>query len=258
MELRRWGTKVGLLAIVLHAPVGEARDERTLQASVQAQRAQADMQSLIDEVDDETRDMLEELRRLENGAQRLEAYNEELEAVVRRQEETLARREAALASAQATRETLPALTRDMVERLERWIEGDMPFLRDQRRARVESLETMLTAPGMDAAERLDRVLSAWRAELDYGREMDAWRGMLDGEREVDFLRLGRVGLYYLTPDGREGGVWRVERKAWQPLEETARSEVRDGLKMARDRRAPALLSLPVSRPLQEGEPEERS
>lgn len=250
---------VSLLALGLYPLAVGAEDERPLEASVEAQRAQADVQSRIDEVDDTTRAMLEELRRLEGEAQRLEAYNDELEAIVQRQDETLARRETALESAQATRETLPALTRGMVERLERWIETDMPFLRDQRRARVESLEAMLTAPEMDDAERLDRVLSAWRAELDYGREMDAWRGVLEEQREVDFLRLGRVGLYYLTPDGREGGVWRVDSQAWQPLDEAARGEMRDGLRMARDRRAPELLSLPVSRPLQEGnEEEERS
>ncbi|HSP59025.1 MAG TPA: DUF3450 domain-containing protein [Halomonas sp.] len=227
--------------------------------SIEAQLRQAEQQADIDAVDDQTRSMLQELRRLETDTWRIAAYNDELEPIIARQGETLSQRQAALESAQATRETLPALTRAMVKRLDRWIAADMPFLQDQRRARVASLETMLTDPDLDDGERLDRTLSAWRAELDYGREIDAWRGILDSKREVDFLRLGRVGLYYLTTDGREGGVWRVDEQGWQPLDDAARRELQKGLNMARDRRAPELLTLPVSQPLRDASrQEERS
>jgi hypothetical protein len=222
----------------------------------EAKQAQTELQARIDAADDESRQLLQELRRLETDTRRTAAYNAELEPIIARQEEMLSQRLAALESAQATRETLPALTRALVERLDRWIGSDMPFLQDQRRARVHSLETMLTDPELDDDERLDRTLSAWRAELDYGREIDAWRGMLDGEREVDFLRLGRIGLYYLSIDGREGGVWRVQEQDWQLLDDAARREVQKGLHMARDRRAPELLTLPVSQPLREASRQE--
>ena len=250
--MERFSTR-GLLALVtwLLLMPGAQAQETLIDESIEAQLRQAEQQADIDAVDDQTRSMLQELRRLENDTRRIAAYNAELEPIIARQGETLSQRQAALESAQATRETLPALTRAMVERLDRWIATDMPFLQDQRRARVASLETMLTDPELNDAERLDRTLSAWRAELDYGREMDAWRGMLDGEREVDFLRLGRIGLYYLTTDGREGGVWRVAEQAWQPLDDGARREVHKGLNMARDRRAPELLTLPVSQPLRD-------
>ncbi|SFU94893.1 DUF3450 domain-containing protein [Halomonas korlensis] len=243
----------GLLALVtwLLLMPGAQAQEALIDESIEAQLRQAEQQADIDAVDDQTRRMVQELRRLESDTRRIAAYNAELEPVVDRQAVTLSQRQAALESAQATRETLPALTRAMVERLDDWIAADMPFLQEQRRARVASLESMLSDPALDDAERLDRTLSAWRAELDYGREMDAWRGMLDGEHEVDFLRLGRVGLYFLATDGREGGVWRVAEQAWQPLDDAARRELQKGLNMARDRRAPELLTLPVSQPLRD-------
>ena len=125
----------------------------------------------------------------------------------------------------------------------------MPFLYDQRQARLASLDRMLDSGELSAADKLDRVLAAWRAELDYGREVDAWQGSLktqDASLEVDYLRLGRLGWYYLTPDGQQGGVWRSKEQTWQALDDEALGEVRKGLRIAREERAPAMLDLPLS------------
>ncbi|APE29718.1 hypothetical protein BOX17_01330 [Halomonas aestuarii] len=236
-----------LVALVTLCGAGYAQAQESLvDRSAEAQRRQAELQTRIDAADDETRRLIGDLRQARAEAQRVEAYNAELERVVARQAEALARRERALEGAATLHEELPPLLRGMVERLDHWIEADLPFLRDERRARVASLERVLSDPALSPAERLDRVLAAWRGELAYGRELDAWRGLLDGEREVDFLRLGRVGFYYLTPNGHEGGVWKVEEQAWQPLDKAARRSLADGLRIAREQRAPELLTLPVS------------
>ncbi|WP_227368543.1 DUF3450 domain-containing protein [Halomonas sp. M20] len=228
---------------------GAQAEATSRDASRQAPLSQAEQQAKIDAADDETHKLLTELRRLEGNTRRLTAYNDELEQVVTHQAGILEQRSEALESAKVIDESLPPLLRTLVQRLDGWIARDMPFLRQERSARVANLEQMLVDPDLDDAERLDRVLSAWRTELNYGREMGAWRGMLDEQREVDFLRLGRAGLYYLTPDGREGGVWDSSQDKWQPLSDDARQEVRNGLRIARDQRAPELLNLPVSHPV---------
>lgn len=220
----------------------------------QVQRAQAELQERIDAADDEARERLEELRRLERETRYLSARNDELAPRLERQEEGLARRETALATLAETREALPHLQISLVERLTQWIEQDLPFLVEERRGRVASLKAGLSDPALSESDRLERILAAWRAELAYGREMDAWRGYLNdesGRREVDFLRFGRVGLYYLTPDGRNGGVWQADEGRWVALNESERRELRHGLLIARDQRAPELLRLPVSQPLEE-------
>jgi hypothetical protein len=229
--------------------------DELLQEASKAQRAQAELQARIEAADDEVRQRLEELRRLERETRRLSTRNAELAPRLERQAETLERREAALATLDETREALPGLERRLVERLALWIARDLPFLTEERHARVASLQAGSGDPEASAAERLERILAAWRAELDYGREFDAWRGYLGNDeirREVEFLRLGRVGLYYLTPDGREGGVWRADEPGWVALDEAARREVRQGLRIARDQRAPELLHLPVSQALVAG------
>ncbi|MBE0488524.1 MAG: DUF3450 domain-containing protein [Halomonas sp.] len=220
-----------------------------LQEAGDAQRVQAELQARIEATDGEVRERLETLRRLERETRQLNAHNAALAPFLERQAETLDQREAAFARLAETREGLPELERSLVERLARWIERDLPFLGEERQARAASLQAGRGDPDASVEERLERILAAWRIELDYGRELDAWRGYLEdgeGRREVEFLRLGRVGLYYLTPDGREGKVWRAEEERWVALDEPTRREVRHGLRIARDQRTPELLRLPVS------------
>ena len=216
--------------------------------SIEAQREQAELQNKIDSADEATREALRELRAAEREADRLKAYNAELAPLVERQADSIAQREQALSTLSETREALPVLLRDMVDRLRQWVDEDLPFLQEERLARVEELENMLANAEMSASDKLDRLLAAWRTELDYGREMDAWRGQLVGteNREVDYLRLGRVGWYYVTPDGSEGGVWKRRDAQWQPLNDEQLAEVHKGLRIAREQRAPELLALPTS------------
>ncbi|MCE9663406.1 DUF3450 domain-containing protein [Halomonas sp. M5N1S17] len=237
------------LGLLVAAPVTLA--EALLEEAGSAQRSQAELQSHIDAADDEARAMLEELRELERAELRLVRENAELAPRLERQAEALDRREAALDTLADTREALPKLQERLVERLAQWVDNDMPFLSQERQARVASLRSH--ASELSTAERWERVVEAWRTELEYGRDIDAWRGYLgEGEsrREVDYLRLGRLGLYYLSPDGRAGGVWQADAGSWVALDEPQRREVRNGLRMARDRRAPELLTLPISQPLE--------
>lgn len=239
-------------AILWLSLAGSVSADPTLQQEArEAQLSQAELQARIDAADDESRVMLEELRTLERAERRLSRENVELAPRLERQAESLTRREEALETLEETRDALPELQRRLIDRLEQWVANDLPFLREERLARVKSLRGHAGEPSV--TEHWERAVEAWRTELEYGREVDAWRGYLgEGEarREVDYLRLGRVGFYYLTPDGRAGGVWQAETGSWVALDEAQRREVRNGLRIARDRRAPELLSVPLSQPLE--------
>lgn len=230
--------------------------EGLVEKSVEVQQNQAQLQQKIDAADDATREALRELRRVEREAQRLEAYNDELARQVDEQGKAVERRQRAVEQLANAEQRLPVLTRQLAARLERLVAADMPFLYDQRQARLASLNRMLDSGELSAADKLDRVLAAWRAELDYGREVDAWQGSLKTQGdslEVDYLRLGRLGWYYLTPDGQQGGVWRSKEQAWQALDDEALGEVRKGLRIAREERVPAMLDLPLSVTPQQGQ-----
>lgn len=90
-------------------------------------------------------------------------------------------------------------------------------------------------------------------ETEYGRTIEAYSGDLkrdDNNHTVDFLRLGRLGLYYLTLDESEAGYWNKREKRWQILDDRYRSAIRQGLRIARKQAAPDLLQLPMTAPEQ--------
>ncbi len=255
--------QAGLFSILVVSLTADAGANTALYDEVlDAQRTQAELQARIDGTDDKVRAKLDALRQAREELRRLDTYNAELVPQVESQAEMLDQRLAALKNLTKTREALPGLMRALVERLRLWVEADMPFLQQERLARGDSLEAMLADAELGRAEKLERVLAAWRSELDYGREFDAWRGELRASQEsvkrnVEFLRVGRVGWYYLTPDGSEGGVWKVERGRWQVLDSDGIAEVRKGLGIVREQRAPALLNLPLSQPVSQSVVEER-
>lgn len=268
--LTRSASAVGVFAVGLTLATSALAQSELEQEALAAQQAQAELQAKIDAADESVRERIEQLRQAEQTSRRLTTYNDALAPQVEELETTLAEREAGVSTLTETREALPGLLADMTERLGRWVEQDIPFLKEERLSRVAALESQLSSARLSNSEKLEHVLGAWRVELGYGRELDAWRGTLaktssgtetgsgevsDAEqagatREVDYLRLGRVGWYYLTPDGQQGAVWKAAEQQWQPLSAEQRDEVAKGLSIVRDQRAPELLNLPLSQPRQ--------
>jgi hypothetical protein len=87
--------------------------------------------------------------------------------------------------------------------------------------------------------------------MEYGRTIEAYRDEIvsNGEeaRMVDALRVGRVALMYQTLDGAETGYWDAVAGQWV-VDDSFRSSVRDGLRVAKQQAAPDLMIMPVRSP----------
>jgi len=250
----------GLLpALVLLAPLTAtalpAHAETLRDSAATHQETQRELQARIDAADDETRALLVRLREARQEAARLESYTAELTPLNADRAARIERQRTALENLEATRESLPGLLRQQVEELEDFIEQDLPFLKDERLARVQRLRDNLSNASLSNDERLDQLLNAWQQELSYGQGFDTWRaGLVGGEdTEVQYLRVGRVGLYYLTLDGQHGGAWQARNGSWQVLDDSGLEALRKGISMARDQQAPSLVTLPLSVPVEDVE-----
>ena len=218
---------------------------RAIEATRAATRDAAQSQDRVDQLDNQTRKMLDEYRAASWEAQQLTVYADQLESLVEAQEQekaSLQRQSEALERTE--QELLPMMLRT-VDYLEKFIELDLPFLMTERRERVTSLRKLMNDPAASHADRFRRILEALQIELDYGRHIGAERREVDG-RLVDVLRLGRIELYSLSADGREVARWDARAKRWSELPHRYASRVRQGLRMAREIIAPDLVSLPVS------------
>jgi hypothetical protein len=222
-----------------------------LDVLVQAHQAAAQSQARIDKLDDDMRRMRDEMRR---GVLQLESLKTDLPALERHASEQAARRsqlERELsAGVPGQIEVGPAL-QQMVAWLERFVQADAPFRLDQRRQRIAGLKTLLAKPDVPDADKLRAVLEVTQVELQYGRSVEAYTGQLrfgGKDQDVEFLRVGRVMLYYLQPEGARQGYWDRSARRWQPLPEEERERLGAALDMARGETPPELMELLLPAP----------
>lgn len=208
-------------------------------------------QQRIDTLDDESRALLEEFRGTRTELDNLQGYNTQMARMVSAQEQEVVELEAQLQEIEITkRRILPLMVR-MVEVLEQFIALDGPFLPRERRLRMEGLKELLDDPHVGLTEKYRRILEAYRVENAYAYNIEAYAGELTlggRTRTVDFLRLGRVGLYYLTFDQAEAGYWDPGAESWKPLDESYRQAIEQGIRVARKQAPPELIKLPVPAP----------
>jgi hypothetical protein len=137
---------------------------------------------------------------------------------------------------------------EMIANLRAFIDLDMPFSHNERRDRIERLETNMDRSDMTVSEKYRQIMEAYQIETSYGRNIEAYLGTLeiDGiDRKVDMLRVGRILLAYQTPDQSDTGFWDTTKQEWAPLDGSYRRAVRDAIRIARKQATPALLELPI-------------
>ena len=137
----------------------------------------------------------------------------------------------------------------MVSSLNSFIEGDVPFLLDERRNRMRNLEGIMENPNVSDAEKLRQVLQAYTIETDFGNTIERYTGKLNlngNDIQVNFLRIGRLSLSYQSDDGSLTGAWNPETKAFEALSAADyKAQIGFGLKVAGKEISPDLFIVPV-------------
>jgi hypothetical protein len=183
-------------------------------------------------------------------ADSLERYNKQLDSQVKSQETEMASIERQLTDIETTNREVQPLMQQMVDTLDQFVKLDVPFLLDERTARVQNLKDMMGRADVTISEKYRRILEAYQIELEYGRTLDAYSGRLGtgaDARTVEFVRLGRVSLMYRTLDGAEVGYWDADQKKWVP-DASYRDDIQQALRVARGQGAKELLTVPVPAP----------
>jgi len=237
------------LAAITAAQAAPDPLKSAIDTEVAANARAARVQQNIDSLADETQRMLDEYRLTLRRTESLKLYNQHVEGMLVSQQDEMASLRQQLQEVEITqREIVPLMLR-MIDSLEQFVTLDVPFLLEERQSRIANLKAMLDRADVTAAEKFRRVLEAYQVEGEYGRTIGTYTGRVEtgGQaRTVEFLRIGRIGLMYLSLDGREGGIWNNSERAWQPLTGEYRAAVAKGLRIASKQAAPDLLELPVA------------
>lgn len=174
-------------------------------------------------------------------------YNTQIEQQVRSQQAEIAALEQEIAQLDTTAVDVQPLLQRMFDDLVQFIGGDLPFMQDERSARVERLRELMARVDASTSEKFRRLIEAYQIEMEYGRTTSWYAGTLADGREAEFVRIGRVTLMYRTVDGTDTGYWDNQQKTWVADREDARA-IEDALGMAKEERAPDLVIIPVPAP----------
>lgn len=256
--MRRAGVAALAAFAVVTGALGQGAGSGTsaaVDATAQASQAAVAAQQQIDQLDDLTRALLERYRSSLWQAQQLNVYAQQVEPLLATQDRERSGLQQQLQLLAGGAPDLMPLMLRMVDSLKHFVALDLPFLAQERQERLDNLQRAMADPSVTQAEKCRRVLEAYRVEADYGRGFGAERMdiKVDGaSKVVDVLRVGRVALLYLTPDGGETGGWDAASKQWHAFPGSYRNAVREALRIARETAAPEILTLPVPVPAGSG------
>jgi regulator of replication initiation timing len=224
--------------------------DSSVQVEQQINEKSASSQTRVSNLARQSQDLLAEYRSVVRETQSLEIYNDNLERVVSDQQNEVQSINRQLAGLEATNRGVVPLMLEMIDALARIVEADTPFRIEERRARVERLQDMMDQAEVTASEKYRRVMEAYQGELEFGRTTEAYSDTLPTTGQtVDFLRVGRALLVYQTSDQSATGWFNPRTREFEELDDDRfRFEVRNGLAIARNEKAPNLVMLPVPAP----------
>jgi len=206
-------------------------------------------QKKINKLADKAQDLATEYRATLHKISSLKIYNTQLDKVIGSQKKEISSLNQQLKDIDITQKEIVPLILKMLDMLNTFIQLDTPFLVTERSNRIQALREIMDRADITVSEKYRRVIEAYQIEIEYGRTIEAYESHLPAsqtKRTVELLRVGRLGLFYLSLDGNEVGFWDKKSKNWVKLDNSFRRSVSDGIRIARKQAAPNLLLLPVN------------
>ena len=245
-----------LVALVLAGSIGfsvlaqeDQAVEKVVTEAGKINESAVQSQVKIDNIADQIDGKLQQFKALNKEIEGLNVYNSQLQKQIDNQIDEMAALNEAIDEVSVIERQITPLMINMIDGLEQFVQLDVPFLPEERNARIADLRSMMDRADVAPSEKFRRVMEAFQVEMDYGRTLEAYPGthiVAGVEREVEFLRLGRTALIYQTRDASSQGVWNKQTRQWEALDSSYRTQITKGLRMAKKQLAPDLLMLPVA------------
>jgi len=243
----RLALSAGLGLLLAQSAIAQVLD-RSIQTEQQIARNAAQAQAQINQMAEQTDEIVAQYRSVLAEIESLEIYNEVLQATVNDQQREIGQINSQLENLEQTNRDVVPLMIEMAETLPKLVQADVPFRVDERMKRANELVDALDRSDVTTSEKFRRILEAYQSEIELGRTTEGYRGQLPDGQRVDFLRIGRTLLFYQSLDATRVGWWNPNTRQFEQLGDEYRLAISDGLDIAQNRVAPDLVRLPVPAP----------
>ena len=222
--------------------------DQTINSQVEASNVSIEIQNKIDELDIESKKIYFDYKDTLNEFNSLKNYDDQLSQIINAQILEIASIDDQLDSLDSINIDILPLLKRMVDSLNKFISLDIPFLIDERQSRLNDLDKLIIRADVTTAEKFRNIFEAYQLEANFGKTIESYQGFLNiegNEWAVDYFRLGRLGLYYRTPNGRETGFWNTNTKKWVHKGSSLDDEIKSALDIANRQAPPNFIKLPV-------------
>jgi len=236
-------------AIAPPSAVSQTADEvvRSVDATIQTRQ---DMQHEQDEWEVERTSLIARYRSAQASIGYLEKRRTTEQARLDALQDRIAELQRRVEESVRLESSLEDTLRTVLRRLEESVARDLPFLTEERSLRLASLRQELVRPDIAGAEKLRRLLEALQIEAQYGGTVEVYQDRItvaDESIHTDILRLGRLSLFWMTPDGRRAGRYDEATDQWVELPGKYRRSIQRTMEMATRMRPTAIVELPIGR-----------
>ncbi|MFH2053106.1 MAG: DUF3450 domain-containing protein [bacterium] len=250
MAYRGWFFVLGAILAAAGAAWAQAGQDAR-EAVDQAVKVRQETQQGQDAWAEEKDDLLRRFRQAQASVEWLEERQGVEQQRVRGLEGRIAELERRLGEADRLEGSLQDTLQVLFHRLEDSVARSLPFLPGERRFRLETLRDELSRPDIASAEKLRRLLEALQVEAAYGATAEVYQSEIEvaGEKIfADILRLGRVALFWMTPDRKQAGTYDQGEGSWLALDDGGvRRRIGLAMEMASRLRPVELIDLPLGR-----------
>ena len=254
LNVRKHVLGVGVLSILLGGgPVlalAQVEGEQARRDTEQAVETRQETQQRQDEWSEEKANLVRRFRSATAGVQWLQERKAEESAKARALDDRVAELQRRLGEADRLEGSIQDTLMVIFRRLEESVAASLPFLPKERNLRLASAESELVRPDMTSAEKLRRLLETLQVEAGYASTVEVYQDMIviEGEQiHADVLRIGRMALFWRTPDGDRVGNFDLSVGRWAELPDRAKRRIGLAMDMAARMRPVELIDLPLGR-----------
>ena len=222
--------------------------DTTIDLSVESSNLSIDAQEKIEELDEISKKVYFEYKDTLNEYKSLKNYDDQLSEIIDAQFQEITNINQQIDSLDDINVDILPLLKTMTDTLRKVIELDIPFLKDARVQRVNSLDELLLRADITTAEKFRKVFEAYQIEANFGKTIENYPGYItlnNNQIAVDFFRLGRLGLFYRTPDGNETGFWNLESNNWSHEGSSLDTNIKAALDISNRQSPPNFITLPL-------------
>ena len=211
---------------------------------------QRQSQRQADKWEEKKQRLLAELEQLEQQQTTLEQECGELQQQVAQRRNAIAEQQRAVDEAQRLTSQMEPFLRRTLQLLQQQVDGDLPFLRQERAARLRQLQSSLADDTLSISEKFRRLFEALRIEAEYGSSVEVKRDFVTvaGHKVLmNRLRVGRLALFAQTLDKQHSYIYDLATDGWKALDAADNGAISRAIAMGEKRRPVSLVTLPLGK-----------